>query len=564
MCGFLVFAGRDFGPISHRALGHLRKRGPDGMGFWTGHGAVALHARLAIINPGDRGLQPIRRMTDVLLMNGEIYNWQELKEQGERTDSEVLLRVYQDEGLEGLKRLNGFWAFAMIRQNGSVHLVRDQFGVRPLYYTMFDGTLIAGSTLRSVVMQLPNRPPLNYKAMSEWARYQMVFGSHTFFEGVYRVLPGERVAVSKDGIVSGHQYEDIWQTGDRKPDDDWISEAQELLNDCVNEATTADVPFTSTCSGGLDSSVVTKLTEPGLAYHSNYSGKDFNETQHAKTVVESTTTRLFVHNANEHPDLVARVRDIVQDQDDLSVGSVVLPLDELMGEIGRRYRVTMLGTGGDELFGGYVRLDAAMGIMRDPGYAPTYAKLKRLNLASIEDRYEYLHRKGEHTLFRFFDEQAAVTGFNAALSWVSGKPFDSMYRFERTQFLPALLTIDDRIAGRHGVEGRPALLHQAFVRHVAQLAPAEISVRPLKDIAREVYAPWLPNSVLTRDDKKGFPTPVGAMVNENSAQLREYVTSSKHRDLFSLANLRWTTENPYDRGLFGLLQLTAWLESFNV
>lgn len=561
MCGFIALAGSiAHGPISHRVLGRLRRRGPDGQGFWVGRNVVLAHARLDVIAPGDEGLQPVEYFNWALAFNGEIYNWMQLRKRGERTDSAVLLRMFAESGVEALKQLHGFWAFAAVDGIGRVHLVRDQLGIRPLYYARTGSGLVAASTLRAVVENLPQRPSYDDEAMSEWARYQLVFGDHTFFRGVKRVMPGHAVVYDpKSNVLIDEEYEDIWRTGDVAPDEAWVMEAQEILIDSVSEATTSDVSFASTCSGGLDSSVVTRLAEPQVAYHGNYSGPEFNETQWARAVVEGTKTRLFVHNSNETPDLCSTLVDLVQDQDDLSVGSVVLPLDELMQAVKTRYSVLLLGTGGDELFGGYARLELAVGKCSQSAYFDAFQRMAHLK--TVEQRYESQHAKGSGKLFKFYDDDAARHGFDSMCDW--DQPRDTaMLGFERRVFLPALLTIDDRISGRHGVEGRPALLHQAFVRHVAQVSPSALLAGGLKSVARRVFESFLPRAVLMREDKKGFPTPVGAMVNANSAYIREWITSSPHSDLYDLSKVRWTTENPYDRTLFGLLQLDAWLRSW--
>mgnify|MGYP001559843557 CR=1 FL=1 len=557
MCGFVLAAGA-LHPISHRALGRLRRRGPDGTGFWASREAVLVHARLAVINPSDEGLQPVEHADWVGVFNGEVYNWLSLRRPEERSDAAVLLRLFAEGGSDALRDVNGFWALAAISPDGCVHLVRDQLGVRPLYYAHGKDWLVAASTLRALVPLLPERPELDYQAMSEWALYQMTLSDHTFFKDVRSLAPGHHLVFPRDGAVGVHRYEDIWAPGTATPDDAWVRDAQEKLVQAIVEATSSDVGFTTTCSGGLDSSVVTRIVEPPLAYHANYSSAEYNETGWAQAVVAGTRTRLYTVNATEPKflDLCTRVDELVQDQDDITVGSVILPLSELFEAISRRYKVVLLGTGGDELFGGYVRLDIARGKLGDQSaYRAVFDRLAGV-LDPVE-RYDFLHRKGNARIFRFFDAEHASGAFRAALA------DEHFLQFERRHFLRALLTIDDRIGGRYGVEGRPALLHQTLVRHVAALDPEKVLAGGLKSVARKVFEPFLPATVLNRSDKKGFPTPIGAIVNANAAQIRERISSSPHRHLYDLAQVHWTTEDAYDRQLFGLLQLDAWLESFS-
>lgn len=559
MCGFVVVVGSLVErPISHRALGRLRRRGPDGIGFWASREAVLAHARLAVINPSDEGLQPVEHAGWVGVFNGEVYNWLSLRRPEERSDAAVILRMFAEGGADALRCASGFWALAAISPDGVAHLVRDQLGVRPLYYAHGRDWLVASSTLRALVPLLPEKPGLDYRAMSEWALYQMPLSDRTFFENVRRLEPGHHLTFSRDGAVSSRCYEDVWAPGSTEPDETWVRDAQEKLVAAVTEATSSDVGLTTTCSGGLDSSVVTRIVGPALAYHANYSGSQYNETGWARAVVAGTRTRLYTVNATEPEslDLCARVDDLVQDQDDITVGSVILPLSELFDAISRRYKVVLLGTGGDELFGGYVRLDIARGRLGDqPAYRAVFDRLA--GVPDPVERYDLLHRKGNARIFRFFDAEHASGAFREALAE------EHPLQFERRHFLRALLTIDDRIGGRYGIEGRPALLHQTFVRHVAALDPEAILAGGLKSVARKVFAPFLPPAVLDRSDKKGFPTPIGEIVNANAARIRERISTSPHRHLYDLAQVHWTTEDAYDRQLFGLLQLDAWLESFS-
>lgn len=560
MCGFVVVVGALADrPISHRVLGRLRRRGPDGIGFWASREAVLVHARLAIINPSDEGLQPVEHAGWAGVFNGEIYNWLSLRRPEERSDAAVMLRLFSEGGADALRRINGFWAFAAVSPDGVVHLVRDQLGVRPLYYAHGEDWLVASSTLRSLIPLLPEKPRLDYQAMSEWALYQMPLNDRTFFEGVRRLEPGHHLAFSRDSVVSTRRYEDIWAKGSAQPDEAWVRDAQEKLVAAVGEATSSDVGLTTTCSGGLDSSVVTRIAAPALAYHANYSHFEYNETQWARAVVAGTSTRLYTVNATEPEsvDLCSRIDDLIQDQDDITVGSVILPLSELFKAISRRYKVVLLGTGGDELFGGYVRLDIARGKLGDqPAYRAVFDRLA--DVSDPVERYDLLHRKGNPRIFRFFDAEHVSGAFRAALA------DDHPLQFERRYFLRALLAIDDRIGGRYGIEGRPALLHQDFVRHVAALDPEAVLAGGLKSVARQVFSPFLPSAVLERSDKKGFPTPIGEIVNVNAARIRERISSSPHRHAYDLAQVHWTTENAYDRQLFGLLQLDAWLKSFSI
>ncbi|HEX3868315.1 MAG TPA: asparagine synthase C-terminal domain-containing protein, partial [Gemmatimonadaceae bacterium] len=332
----------------------------------------------------------------------------------------------------------------------------------------------------------------------------------------------------------------------------------------------SDTSFTTFCSGGIDSSLITRLAGPDVAYHCNYSDPDCNETFFAQQVVKGNRERLFVVNAREDFNLVDRLTDIVRDFDELSIGSVILPLDDLLAQVKRRYKVILTGTGGDELFAGYVRYQLVLGECYQDSYRALFAKMRTVDDRAA--RFEMTHQKGDTRLFRFY-EPAVEQTFRAAFEGCYGSedpsdPADrrdlaAMLRFDRRYFLAGLLNIDDKMCGRHSLESRPSLLHQDLVRHVLQLDPAGLlSNGELKPVLRRVASPTLPKSVLHRTDKMGFTTPVGTFVNKSSGFVREQITNSPFRELYDLRKMNLTAETKYSREVFGLLMLDLWLNEY--
>lgn len=520
--------------------------------------------RLAIVGLDDRSLAPLEGLRYVLAFNGEIYNYVELADRLEvrpTSDTAVLLQGFEIEGRTFLDRCEGFWSLALFDKLwGQVTLARDAMGVRPLYWTRLDGGLVASSTLAPLLERLrPIKPTLNEAALSDWARYQFVLDPRsTFFEGIFRLAPGE--ILQFDPSAAGERYPErlafsrVWdQQGDRPLDAQWVREAREVLRCSIASASTGDRAVTSTCSGGLDSSLVTRMAEPSVAYHSNFTDPDCNETQWAKAALEGSPTRLMVVNAREHFDLVARLDGLVEDFDELTVGSVILPLENLFAEVARRYRVVLLGTGGDELFGGYTRYAMAMGECPDDHYRAAFDRLKG---ETPGERFEELHTKGNPSLFAF-DDGKARERLRMALG--PAPTYGDLVDFDRRRFLPALLNIDDKIAGRFGLEGRPALLHQAFVRKALELAP---EASPNKLALREIARGILPDSVIDRTDKMGFTTPIGTFVDASASRIRETLHDSRFHDLYHLDRVRFTSESKWSRDLFGLVLLDCWLRRY--
>ena len=576
MCGILVLSGVDQ-PFHHRLLRGLRRRGPDEIGFWSDRSVHIGHARLAVIGLDERGTQPLESATHVLAYNGEIYNFnalaQRLRAEGVEvdgsSDAEVLLRGWERWGAEVLRELDGFWAFVVYdKARRRLSLVRDQFGVKPLYYWRSKDTVCVSSLIGSILAVVVERPVLDYEALSEYVRYQFTFGDKTFFKQIQKVPPGHIVEVDVDsGQTRMFCYEDIFAAPleEQRPlTPAWITETRELVIECVLASTIGDTPFTTFCSGGLDSGLITRIARPEIAYHCNYSDPECNETFFAQQVVQGTGTRLFVVNAQESFNLVTRLADIVEDFDELTIGSVILPLDDVLAQVKRRYKVSLTGTGGDELFAGYARYQLALGECYQDSYRALYQRME--GLTSVADRFEFTHRKGDASLYRFYQPQVEKTFAGAYEACRSGDDeLETMLRFDRRHFLVGLLNIDDKLAGRHSLESRPSLLHQRLVRRVQGVSLSGfLRNGTLKPVLQEIAAGLVPKSVILRRDKMGFTTPIGTFVNRAAHLIREHVMDSRFRDLYDLRRMKFTAETKFSREIFGLLLLDLWLNRYAV
>jgi Asparagine synthase len=214
------------------------------------------------------------------------------------------------------------------------------------------------------------------------------------------------------------------------------------------------------------------------------------------------------------------------------------------------------------LFAGYVRYQLVLGECLQDSYRALYSKMKGLDSAA--DRFELCHRKGDPTLYRFYDPVVQDTFRQAFQICQDGDgELRGMMRFDRRYFLAGLLNIDDKMCGRHSLESRPSLLHQRFVRHVVRLAPgAFLTDGTIKPVLREIAAGILPDSVAKRVDKMGFTTPIGTFVNLNSYRIREQLQGSHFHELYDLRRMHFTAETKYSREVFGLLLLDLWLNRY--
>src|SRR5262245_34733816 len=184
MCGILVTTGVRR-PFHHRLLKSLQRRGPDSVGFWTDGRTHMAHTRLAIVGLDERGVEPLENETHVLAYNGEIYNFLDLSRrlsgEGARVtfsnDAETLLEGWALHGEKILAEMNGFWAFSIYdKVKRKLYLVRDQLGIKPLYYWKTPDGIIVASLLGTLLKAAGQTPELDYRALSEYVRYQFTFG----------------------------------------------------------------------------------------------------------------------------------------------------------------------------------------------------------------------------------------------------------------------------------------------------------------------------------------------------------------------------------------------------
>lgn len=575
MCGILAIKGTN-PPFHHVLVRSLRKRGPDAVGFWTdGHLNLA-HTRLSIIGLDESGTQPIEDDRHVIAYNGEIYNFMEIKERlrqaGEHLhtscDTEVLLRAWSRWGPEILTKLTGFWAFVIYDKHAhTLTLVRDQLGIKPLYYWHTDQFTCVASLLRTVLEVVRQTPELDYEAMSEYVRYQFTFGDKTFCKHIKKVLPGHYIEIDLNtNTLVDRCYEDILappDQGTRELSEDIIRETKDLIVQCCQESTISDTAYTTFCSGGMDSSFITSTTRPEVAYHCNYSDPDCNETFYAREVVASLPTRLMVVNAQESFDLIERLKNLIEDFDEPTIGSVILPLDDLLTQVKRRYKVILTGTGGDELFAGYVRYQLTLGKCFQDSYRALYERMKTVEDAGT--RFEMTHSKGDTKLYAFYDPQVEATfrGHFDTCRNGSGNDLHAMLTFDRRYFLAGLLNIDDKLCGRHSLESRPSFLHQSLVRHVLRIKPEDlIRNDQLKFLLKRAAETVLPASIIRRTDKMGFTTPIGTFINNSADVVREQITGSKFSSFYNLKPVRFTAETKFSREVFGLLMLDLWLNRY--
>ncbi len=384
-------------------------RGPDARGAWVDPAAgIALGSRrLAIIDLSELGAQPMRSRDGrfVLVQNGEVYNFRELAAELRaagvqfrgRSDTEVLVEALARWGVDGaLRRVNGMFAFAAWEVEArTLHLARDRFGEKPLYYGSLEGTLLFGSELKALRAHPAFRAEVDREALALYLRRGYVPAPYSIYRGVRKLPPASWIAIRADRPGQAAAPVAYWSAAEtaeraaRSPFPGGAAEAVEELERrlarAVGQRMVADVPLGAFLSGGIDSSTVVALMQrqsdrPVRTFTIGFSEPEYNEAEQAK--------RVAAHLGTDHTELyvtpraaMAVIPRLSEIYDEPFGDPSEIPTF-LVAQLARRaVTVALSGDGGDELFGGYPRYGAVRHLARLVGTVPGPAR--RLVVAAI-------------------------------------------------------------------------------------------------------------------------------------------------------------------------------------
>lgn len=559
MCGITGFVGLDNPSLLRKMCGVITHRGPDEDGFYEGNGVGLAMRRLAVIDLAT-GSQPIPNETrDIwVVFNGEIYNYDELriglKQSGHRfsttSDTETIVHLYEDYGLDFVRHLRGMFAIALwdSRQRRLV-LVRDRIGEKPLYYAFGDGVLYFGSEIKTILQSGIAR---NVEAQSvcDFLAAGYVAGERTFYRGISKMSPGH-IGVCENGNFTVRPYWNLEIRRDRPESfDESARTLSGLLEDTVRCCLKSDVEVGAFLSGGIDSSVLVALMRRNATrvktFSVGYGGEaeGFNELKYAAKVSDMLGT--------EHHELILGASSSIE-----LLPGIIGHYDEPHGEptsvlvyllcrfTRERVKVAVGGTGGDEIFFGYPRhggfrmletyyripaavrryliektvrslpestrgnrfVKRARRFLQGSGLTPESAYLVWVSLLHEDIRHDLLSEK-----IRKEAENPAGDGFlkDRLCGNAPGSALDKAAALDILGYLPEYqLAYMDRMSMAHGLEVRSPLCDYKLVEYVANLPTGyRLKGTRSKHIFKQVARQWLPPEITERR-KVGFDSPVG-------------------------------------------------------
>jgi len=556
MCGIVGLwharVGQDERVLLARASDALRHRGPDADGAWfsADAGVGLAHRRLSILDLTPTGAQPMSNDDGGvrIVHNGEVYNFAELRErlQGRYRfrstgDTEVVLRLYEDKGVDCTTELEGMFAFAVYDvARRRLLLARDRAGIKPLYYAAAPGRFAFASEPKALLTLPWVSRNVDPAAVAQYLSLGYVAAPRTIFADIRQLPPGHRL-VLEDGEARIEPYFRLRLEPDARPrsEAEWVESLDEVLRRAIRRQMVADVPLGAFLSGGLDSSLVVALMQATGAsvrtFSIGFEGMGhYDERSWARRVAQrfGTLHEEFLVAPRAADDLPAMLHYFDQPFADSSA----LPLYHLARLTRRHVTVALSGTGGDELFGGYRRyashrvsavtrrlprwtVQAARAMAdrlpasrrtRVGGAILLARRLARTVDLSVDEEYRRLMTVADPAIMRapWTGEDVDVIGRALRAAPAPDVVSRRLFADFHTYLPDDLLVKEDRMTMATGLEARVPLLDDELVALAARM-PAELKVRRLttKYVLKQVAARYLPREIVHRA-KHGFAVPV--------------------------------------------------------
>lgn len=572
MCGIAGFNWRDKA-LGKRMCDVLAHRGPDQNGVHDEDGITLGHRRLSIQDLSHNGRQPMSNPDGsiVLVFNGEIYNYPELRPELEakgyafrgHCDTEAIIYAYEEWGLEAVHKLRGMFAFALWDRNQQrLWLVRDRIGIKPLYYHLKGDRLVFASEIKAILEDRSIERRLNRQALYDYLGFEFVPAPETMFEKIYK-LPAGHQLIWQNGKATVSAYWDLSFAPrylNSHTAADLAEEVRQSLSDCVKSHLLSDVPLGVFLSGGLDSSALVALMRqhiPGKlrTFTIGYPDKSFSELDYAEIVAKHLQTEhhvLMIEGLNE--DLIEKsLYHFDEPMTDLSS----IPLMLVCAQARKQITVCLSGEGGDEVFAGYDRFKASR-LNRYYSIIPEavrHAVISRL----VHKLPDQAQKKGPVNMLKRFVEGSDLDAEGMHLRWqyflnetMSARLFHNgfkdgleldpfrlvreynarcnaadainreLYLDTRFMMTDSVLMKVDKMSMAHSLEVRVPMLDHKFVELNAAL-PGNWKLKGLqtKHLFRQALKGLLPDHIIMRG-KQGYSLPVKNLLR---GQLRDYMTT---------------------------------------
>jgi asparagine synthase (glutamine-hydrolysing) len=602
MCGILGFNWED-GTKLRELTALLHHRGPEQEGYHVGDGVSLGHKRLCILDVSERGRQPMYNEDGAICVtyNGEIFNFPELREELEAAghaftshcDTEVLVHGYEQWGLGLIERLNGQFAFCILdKARAQLVLVRDRLGIKPLYYHDHDGRFLFASELKGILRAGIDRR-IDAESLEHYILFGYTPGDRSILEGVNKLLPAHYLVydLRHKRIECVRRYWDVHYDEAPMSEAQAVSRVRQRIGTAVRRQLISNVPLGAFLSGGVDSSIIVAEMRPHVSELKTFSIRfdygDFDESPYAAMV-----SRLFETKHYEIAFSAGEVGKIIPSlpyyYDEPFGDSSMLPTYLVSSVARREVTVSLSGTGGDELFGGYHRyfrfpllrwLNGWPGPMKD-AVSLAARVASRLLGRDAPNRFQPYLGPREPAYVTYLTVMSCVFRNERApkdrlAKWRYAERYFALpgdaagaMNCDVHEYLPNdLLVKEDRASMAVSLEARVPLLDHELVEFAAGL-PMRYKIRRgvKKWLLKKAYADVLPPEVLHRR-KQGFGVPlVHYFRNELRELARQAVFDAWQYDVWDrpLVERLWQEyvggRADHTRLLWSIMMFNLWYE----
>ena len=589
----------------------LRHRGPDDQGCFrapTGHAALG-HRRLSIIDLSS-GHQPVFNEDGqvAIVFNGEIYNFLELRDALEkkghrfttRSDTEVIVHLYEEEGPECVRRLRGMFALAIWDgRREQLFLCRDRVGKKPIYYACANDTLYFASEIQALYNVPGIAKEIDYTALDLYLTYCYIPSPHTIYKGIRKLPPAHYLTMDATGVRVSRYWTPDYKRKTVMTYEEAQRELVRILTDAVRLRLISDVPLGAFLSGGVDSATVVALMSrlsdaPVKTFSIGFPDREYNELEYAREVAQRYHTEH--HEFVVEPEGLDVLAEIVRHYGEPYGDSSAVPTWYLSRLTRQHVTVALNGDGGDELFGGYYvyqanhQLSRAARVVspilaRQLGrlFGPLTPRRIRNVLSSLQlserNRFQllrsYITPTDRTALYqRHFVERLEQPDQYVADLYDEKLPtdYDRALFADFVSYLPEdLLVKVDRASMAHSLECRSPFLDHELVEFAASLpAQWKIDAGRSKRILKDVVAPWFPEGFVERR-KMGFTIPVGKWFRgELKSFIRDRLINGpltrlpllESRPLENLLSEHFNGTRNHEPQIWNLLMLSLWFEEY--
>lgn len=544
-------------------------RGPDDDGLLIANDIGIGMRRLSIIDI-EGGHQPISNNSKNihLVLNGEIYNYKELRKDlkakgyqfNTKTDVEVLIHLYEEEGIDCIKKINGMFSFILFdKRNNLVWIARDRLGIKPLYYSFNSERIIFGSDLLSVNSILDQS--VDEESILLYLGYSYIPAPKTIFKNIYKLKPAEQILIEGNSLEFS-SYWDIEKTAKLKTSK---KEAAFFLKAALEKSITmqtrSDVPIGLFLSGGADSSLIAMLIKnlrPKIQLHTftvDYVDKDSDDLKYANLIADEIDSKHKVVSVTKD-DQIEALNDLIPLMDEPVSDSAAIStyiISKNAMNIG--VKVMLNGAGGDEIFGGYSRFFNNK-IMK-PEWIASLPKIIKIiilsplrlfnkalfwRLKSPENNYIYSISGVNTSLLKNVISQNhynfLINSFSNLFKFVSFESIYSRMKLDLKDYLPNnILSITDKATMASSVEGRVPLLDHNLVE-LAFSIPEEINLLDgkAKGLFKDVIKEIVPREILMRK-KDGFGAPIYSWIDSWKIEIENELTQNLTDELKNIINV---------------------------